>query len=514
MKKQAALLVGTAMLVSTVLSACGGSDEPASVAGSPAAGSPGASSQPAKEEKPFDLTITVNQVGEVPAKGNALEQALAKYTNTNLSFQWIPTSAYDEKINVMIASNELPKLLKVNYVPTIINAMKSDVFWEIGPYLKDYKNLAAQPQAYYDNIKADGKLYGIPIFRDMGRAVVHYRKDWMDAAGLKLPKTLDDWYAIFKAMGDGDPDKNGKKDTYGYLLDKAYNQGTGSTLTRFAVAQGGPNKWKVDDKGNFTPEFMTDEFFNTMKLFKRLYQENLINQDFAVVEASTNDKAYESGRVAFRISGGNAQSMLTNLVKVVPTAQMDAAPLEGPSGIRVPAESGNAGILTIPKSSVKNEAELKRVLGFLDKLLDKEMVYLLNKGIEGKHYKIDGNFTVSLDKDADAKEVKPYRDTLIQRGDNYNMDKVTKDTDLFLKNKKIVSENDKFIVNNPALTLVSTMYTERGKELEQMITDAETKFIMGKIDEAGWKAEIDKWKKAGGDKLMEEYKADYLKTKK
>ena len=193
---------------------------------------------------------------------------------------------------------------------------------------------------------------------------------------------------------------------------------------------------------------------------------------------------------------------------------MDAAPLEGPSGIRVPAESGNAGILTIPKSSVKNEAELRRVLGFLDKLLDKEMVYLLNKGIEGKHYKIDGNFTVSLYKDADAKEVKPYRDTLIQRGDNYNMDKVTKDTDLFLKNKKIVSENDKFIVNNPALTLVSTMYTERGKELEQMITDAETKFIMGKIDEAGWKAEIDKWKKAGGDKLMEEYKADYLKTKK
>ncbi|MNP86675.1 Lipoprotein LipO precursor [compost metagenome] len=58
------------------------------------------------------------------------------------------------------------------------------------------------------------------------------------------------------------------------------------------------------------------------------------------------------------------------------------------------------------------------------------------------------------------------------------------------------------------------MYSGRGKELEQMITDAETKFIMGKIDEAGWKTEIDKWKKAGGDKLMEEYKTDYLKSRK
>ena len=47
-----------------------------------------------------------------------------------------------------------------------------------------------------------------------------------------------------------------------------------------------------------------------------------------------------------------------------------------------------------------------------------------------------------------------------------------------------------------------------------MMTDAETKFIMGKIDEAGWKAEIEKWKKAGGDKLMQEYKEAYEKIKK
>ncbi|MFC0215795.1 extracellular solute-binding protein [Paenibacillus chartarius] len=509
MKKQLALMMGGALLATTVLSACSSGGEQGSGAGT------GDSANPAAEDtKPFDLSIVVHQVGEIPPKGNPMEAAIAKYTNTNLSFQFIPTAAYDEKINVMMASGELPKLMKVSYVPNIINAMKSDLFWEIGPYLKDYKNLSAQPQPYYDNIKVDGKLYGIPVFRDMGRAVVHYRKDWFDAAGLKVPKTLDDWYNVMKAVAEGDPDKNGKRDTYGFLLDKNYNQGTASTLTRLSVAQGGPNKWKVDDQGNFTPEFMTDEFVATMKLFKRLYDEKLINQDFAVVDATTNDKTYESGRVALRISGGNAQSMLTNLIKVVPTAAMDAAPLEGAAGIRVPGESGNAGILAIPKSSVKTEAEMKKVLTFLDKLLDKEMVNLINKGIEGKHYKVEGDYTIPLDKDADAKEVKPYRDTLIQRGENYNMDKPMKETELFLKNKKIVSENDKYVVNNPALTLISDMYNERGKELEQMITDAETKFIMGKIDEAGWKAEVEKWRKAGGDKMMEEYKAAYLKTKK
>ncbi|WNQ13241.1 extracellular solute-binding protein [Paenibacillus aurantius] len=506
MKKQAASVMGGVMLATAVLSACS--------SGSEGQAGAGGSSKPGEDTKPFALSIVANQVGEIPPKGNPLEQALAKYTNTTPEFQWIPASAYDDKVNVMMASGELPKLIKVNYVPTIINAMKSDQFWEIGPYLKDYKNLSAQPSSYFDNIKVEGKLYGIPIFRDIGRAVVHYRKDWFDAAGLKVPKSLDDWYNVLKAVAESDPDKNGKKDTYGFLLDKAYNQGTASTLTRLSVAQGGPNKWKVDDQGTFTPEFMTEEFFATMKLFKRLYDEKLINQDFSVVDAATNDKSYEAGRVALRISGGNAQSMQTNLVKVVPTAVVDAAPLEGPSGIRVPGESGNAGIWAIPKSSVKTEAEMKKVLSFLDKLLDKEMVYLINKGVEGKHYKVEGDFTIPLDKDADAKEVKPYRDTLIQRGEAYNMDKPMKETDLFLKNKKLVSGNEKYAVNNPALTLLSDTYTERGKELEQMITDAETKFIMGKIDEAGWKAEMDKWKKAGGDKLMQEYKEAYLKNKK
>ncbi|MNC30222.1 Lipoprotein LipO precursor [compost metagenome] len=214
-----------------------------------------------------------------------------------------------------------------------------------------------------------------------------------------------------------------------------------------------------------------------------------------------------------RISGGNAQSMQTNLVKVVPTAVMDVVALEGPGGIRVPAESGNAGILALPKSSVQSEAEMKRVMTFLDQLLDKEMVNLINKGIEGTHYSVEGEYTLPLDKDADAKEVKPYRDTLLQRGESYNMDKPMKQTELFQKNNKIVSDNEQYVVSNPALTLISNTYTERGSELEQMITDAETKYIMGKIDEAGWNAEIEKWKQAGGSSLMEEYKEAYLKNK-
>ncbi|MDQ0871558.1 putative aldouronate transport system substrate-binding protein [Paenibacillus sp. V4I3] len=501
-KQKVALGMSTVLLASVMLSACGGDKEVGNT-------------EVVKEtdSKPFPISIVINQVGETPANDNDMEKAMEQYTNTDLQFQWIPQSAYDEKVNVMIASGELPKLIKLSYNPTAIGSLKENLFWEIGPFLKDYKNLSAQNPVFFDNISVEGKIYGVPLFRDLGRSVVHYRKDWFDAAGLKVPKSLDDWYNVIKAMTLGDPDKNGKNDTYGFMMEKKYNLNADSTLTRFSVMNGGPNKWMYEN-GSFTPEFMTASFFDTLKFFKRLYDEKLINQDFAVVDVSEIDKAYETGRAAIRISGGNAQSWQDKIVKVVPNAVIDNASFEGPNGKRIPGESGNNGFLAIPKSSVKTEAEMKKVLAFMDKLMDPPMATLLVKGIEGRHWQDGGDVTLPLNRDADAKEVKPYRDNLPQRNEWYNIAKPMKQPDLFRKNQQIGRDNEKFVVPNPALTLTSATYLEKGKELEQIMTDAETKFIMGKIDEAGWKAEIEKWKKAGGEKLITEYKEAYEKIKK
>ncbi|MDF2959681.1 MAG: family 1 extracellular solute-binding protein [Paenibacillus sp.] len=73
------------------------------------------------------------------------------------------------------------KLLRAEYTPTIIGAIQSDLFGELGPFLKDYENLSAQNSRYYENVSVNGKIYGIPNFRDIGRAAFIYRKDWMDS---------------------------------------------------------------------------------------------------------------------------------------------------------------------------------------------------------------------------------------------------------------------------------------------------------------------------------------------
>ncbi|MEI7025855.1 extracellular solute-binding protein [Paenibacillus sp. y28] len=495
--------VSAAVLLTGSLAACssGNSGE-----------APGAA-EGAKDNSPVAISIAMPQVGDIPAKGNAVEQAIESYTNTKLDIQWIPNSAYDEKVNVMITSGELPKIIKLNYVPTVVSSIQSDLFWEIGPYLKDYKNLSSQNQQHYDNISVDGKLYGVPLFRDIGRATYNYRKDWFDSMGLQLPKSLDDWYNIQVALTTKDPDKNGKNDTYGMVLNKSYLDGASALMTRLAVSIGGVNRWGVID-GKMTPEFMTKEYMDVMKLFRKMFAEKLINQDFPAVDGTETGKMFDSGRIGIGNSvAGAAKSQHDRTSQAVPSAVVDNAPFEGPQGIRLAAEPGHNGFLAVPKSAVKTEAELKQVLTFMDKLMDEPMSTLQMRGIEGTHYvKLPDGRTEFKDFAAFQREVKPYRDNLLNI-EGYNVP-LLKDTPLGEKGTRLARENVKYAIANPVLTLTSATFSERGKGLEQMINDAQTKYIMGKIDDAGWEEAVSKWRKAGGDQMIKEYEESYAKMKK
>jgi putative aldouronate transport system substrate-binding protein len=459
----------------------------------------------------FFLSIGATLVGELPPKNSAVEQAIEEYTGTNIQIQWIPLSAYDDKLRLMIASGELPKLIKLSYTPTYITTLSAGQFWELGPLLQDYPRLSALDKQYYDNISVNGKIYGIPIIRERSRAVVQYRKDWLDRLGLPVPVTLEDWYRTIRAMTLDDPDGNGKQDTYGMVLEKRYNQEASSILTRISVSQGGPNKW-LEENGRFTPEFMTEPFMETMKLFRRLYQERLINSDFAVVDTNETAKIYDSGRGGIQIVGGNAQTWLDKLGKSAPGGTVDVAPLTGPDGIRLPGEPGNAGFFAIPKDSVRTKGEVKKILEFLDKLLEPPMQAVIGKGVENRHWLDKGEYTEVLDRTLDLKEVKPYRDMLPLLLDDQSSVKPNLQPDLYRKNQQIGKLSRSYIVDNPALTLESATYMERGKELDVLITDAQTKFIMGLMDEAEWEAELVKWRQAGGDRMIREYEEAYSRT--
>ncbi|MDF2963416.1 MAG: extracellular solute-binding protein family 1, partial [Paenibacillus sp.] len=127
------------------------------------------------------------------------------------------------------------------------------------------------------------------------------------------------------------------------------------------------------------------------------------------------------------------------------------------------------------------------------------------------HKKVENGLVEWIDLTAFNREVKPYRDNLLNF-ETYNVPQL-KDTPLAMKGYKMEPDNLKYAVHNPTLTLSSQTYSERGKELDQMMWDAQTNYIVGKMDDAGFQAAIDKWRKAGGDNLIKEFEAALAKNK-
>ncbi|MDF2961823.1 MAG: extracellular solute-binding protein family 1 [Paenibacillus sp.] len=505
--KKIGLGVITAALTGSLLSGCAPSNENNTAApGQPAA---------APSNQPMNIKMTLNFDGkEVPKKDNDAEKAIEKYTNTNLEMTHIASNDFCSKLPVMIASGEMPQVIASCGSPSqsyLISAAQGGTFWDITTLIKNYKNLASMPQLVYDNVTIDGKLYGIPRFRPVSRYTYVYRQDWLQNLGLKEPKTIDEFYNVLKAFTEGDPDKNGKKDTVGFTSMIINN-----TLSPdFGLAFGAPNNWGEKD-GKFTKAEETAEYLEGLKFLKKLYDEGLINKDFASIERGKFEGDFDNGKAGVMVAAtNNALAFQTRLQKVNPNAKLDFfSAIEGPGGKRLAADRGSNGILMFPKSSVKTEADLKQLLAFFDKLAEKEMADLLEWGIQGKHYEVKDGKAVRLNQEQFDNEIGfPYNKPLVTTPltaikTQGELDPISK------KVLEIEKANEQFAVKDPTMVLLSETWGQKGAELTQILIDAKVKFVMGKIDENGWKQEIEKYKKAGGTKVAEEYAAAAAKAKK
>ena len=168
---------------------------------------------------PYRITMVMPSVNPEPIKNNNpgfLE--IERYTGYDLNVNWVPSTSYDEKIYALMAAGDLPMVFVARQAkaPIIVSSARAGMFWEVGPYLKEFSELSKMNPDINRNVSIDGKLYGLYTERAMARAGLIFRKDWADRLGLATPRTVDDMYAMAKAFTLQDPDGNGRNDTQGY----------------------------------------------------------------------------------------------------------------------------------------------------------------------------------------------------------------------------------------------------------------------------------------------------------
>lgn len=508
-----ALCVAVMMTVS-LLAACssgnnGGSKGSSGNGGANAPASESGGANEGAEQPPFEITMMVTQhTAEVPS--NIIPERIEAKTNTKIKFQWVPDGSYEEKLNASFATGSLPMVVYAKNTDFAKDAIRADQFWEIGPLLAQYDNLNKLNPDVLRNTAVDGKIYTLYLERPLSRQGVIYRKDWADKLGLEAPQTTDELKEMIRAFTEDDPDGNGQPDTIGLTDRSDLIYGAFKTVSSYF---GTPNYWSVDDSGNFQPEFMHEAYMDTLNFFRDIHSKGYMNQDFPVTSKTDQIDLLVNGKAGVYI--GSLPDVLTlsnQLADMNPDAELTVVNgIEGPRGKGIWAIPGYGSVVLFPKSAVKTEDELHRILAFYDELMSAESANLLNWGIEGEHYEIkDGLANKTIDQVTDNTHVKPHNAWAV--GGPATIDGMLKgyfELPARALAEELVEANNDMLIHDPSAPLDSPTYIERGSALQQIITDATYQYVLANIDQAGFEKAIERWRAEGGDQMIQEYTEAY-----
>lgn len=510
MKKS--LLIALALMLAAVsLFACSGKQGSSPPAGDEAGNAPAADDM--KEKLKIDLMSIAYQGGGW-SNNNEIINKLNEKLNIELNIQWVPTASYAEKMNVLAASNTFPDVFFFNDSTNYIKWQDKGIFLELGQFKGDYPDLFAKvDQDQLKLLNPQDKIYGIPWYIPTFRDSLGLRKDWLTKLNLQTPNTIEEFYAVAKAFVENDPDGNGKKDTIGFST--VVNK-TGGFLNNFAhitAAFGLANDWMLQD-GNLVPmEVQTDELKKMMEFLNKAYQEGVLDRDFLINKNLDDVEKYRAGKLG--IYYANSTGMFNLDLKAVRQAQPGAeiaaiAPPEGPDGKRgMGMQYGGAKVVVNAKIDSKKQ---QRILKLLEYMVSDGGADLLKNGIEGVHYKKEGDKFVQLEALEKERPYLLYR-WFMHPKDNLYISTKADDPSIQEQISQAMNENSKYPYPNAGYGLVSETYQKIGVNLKNKWNETMIKVIIGELPLSAVDQAVAEWKKNGGDKIIEETNAMYASRK-
>jgi len=451
-----------------------------------------------------------------PKADNAVETALEEEIGTKLDITWVPNASYDDKTNITLAGDNVPHVMVVQgKSPGFVKNAEAGAFWELTDYLADYPNLATTLPEVQEASSINGKVYGIFRARDTMRTSVMVRADWLKNVGLEMPKTTEDLFEVAKAFTEKDPDGNGKDDTYGLIIPSWPGAiGTNSPYDVIETWYGAGNRYTERD-GEIIPNFDTDEWLDAVDFEKSLIDGGYVNPDFATFDSAKWNEPFLNGKGGIIIDVHSRAASLMNLLKDIEPDNWQnmvdfTGNLVGPDGeMHALPTTGYSGFITIPKAQVRTEEQLRQVLSILNEMNSPEAGKILNNGLEGETYTLDGDLAVAVD---DAPEdLKNAVASLSQLGMNvtgfqgYLPKQATEvEQAAYDKRKEIEASDYEKAVVDPAAPYVSDTYVAKGAQIDLIVSDARLKYLAGQISKDDLTSEIARWHAEGGDAVIAE----------
>ena len=452
-----------------------------------------------------------------------LENYLAEKMGVNsltLNLKWAPSATYNEKTVTTMGSGVYPHAMLVSTRnSSVIVAARKGIFWNItDAFAPDspYENLKQSSELINRNISIDGDNYGIYRSRELGRAGISIRKDWLDKLGEPIPETLEDLDRVMRRFTEEDPDGNGVDDTYGMII-STYLQGP---LDNLALWNGAPNAWGIDPAtGKLAPSFMFDQYIEAMDMIHDWYSKGYINQNMASLPDGKWNEDFLNGKAGIIIDvADRSRRLAQNIVEVEgqENAVVDVfgyVKKDAESPKRTLPTTGYDSFYVLPTPALPTEEQRNFMLGVMDHLNDLEAVNMMNYGIEGVHYNVvDGSYAEKVDDSALQAQINDLNQLSMGIVSFENGFKTKYNDSAAVVAEKVdavYADNKLWAVANPAEPYVSPTQTRRGTTLDDIMANAKAKYCVGQISLDAYKTEIQRWLDMGGYDVVDEINSSF-----
>lgn len=428
-----------------------------------------------------------------------------------------PADGYPEKLATLTASGSLPDLtfLYFEQVPDQYKVIQQGAYTDLtaelsGDGLKQYPNLALFPAYLWKNAAISGKRYGAPRPQLPIGAQMIWNTSWAQKFGNPNPKSADEFYDLMVKFTKGDPDGNGKPDTWAIHTIQQFAFGLSFFRSMFRV----PNEWRKNPDGTLTAYLETDEFKQTVAYMKRLYDGGVFHPDTATGNRTQRKDYITSLKV------GMIEDLVTNFAGPNPNGYRDTArKLNNNPTINITAlvppgfdggkatidlTSGFTGYAAIPAKVGKDSGrtkELLRVIDYFASPFGSEEWAFLNYGLEGVHHTVQPNGSRVLT-DLGRTEIGDLNNLCNPMtaywypipGDAQEAQNAVRD---------MVALGQE----NPVINLYSPTNSAKAGELNQLRIDRVDAMVQGRDPLSALDTFIKDWRSRGGDQIRKEYEA-------
>ncbi|WP_322199527.1 extracellular solute-binding protein [Acutalibacter intestini] len=222
----------------------------------------------------------------------------------------ISTDAYNNKLNTLLASGDLPDVFRHGDHTYLKQAHDAGYLMDITDVYEQYATDAVK--AYqeqfpdcFKGISFDGRMFGYPYMTDNFHQAFNLwiRDDWLENTNSQPPTTVEEMVELAKLFTTGDPDGNGVDgDTFGLGLAGDVLQNNYGTLCGLFAAYGVPAFQKTGifyrgEDGKITNSYLDPACKDALTVAKELYDAGVFDPEFVVKDVASMETDVATGKI-------------------------------------------------------------------------------------------------------------------------------------------------------------------------------------------------------------------------